>query len=399
MQKTIIIIGNFILPKGNASGKRVYGNALLFNDLGYDVLCIGKNSNEIICNMGRIKSVPVKVRDGINRVFNNGAKDIIRELDRIHNERNVSAIVLYGALLTQRENILFIKWASRNMIPSIYDHVDWFEFNLKHPIRSFIRLYNECLAKRRVWPKCSGIICISKYLAAYHKGKGYNTVVIPPLADDWNEPEINKSDNQTEIKFVYAGTTADKHVQSSKWKDRLDIMFKAFADLTDRGYSNFTIDIFGMTKGRYLNMYPNKTKHKGEKDLEKIGQRVRFHGLIDNDLVEKAIFDSDFSILIRDNKKSNMAGFPTKVSESISCGTPVVCTFSSDLENYIVNGKNGYIDKLENTEIMIEKILRMNHSELKIMKEYCCYDKPFNYHKFVPQMRNFLEKAEIHECR
>ena len=43
-----------------------------------------------------------------------------------------------------------------------------------------------------------------------------------------------------------------------------------------------------------------------------------------------------------------MAGFPTKVSESISLGIPVITNNTSDLKKYICNGVNGYM--IENEE-------------------------------------------------
>ena len=44
----VYYIGNFGKPDGNAAGKRVYGNALVFEKLGYKVVLVGKSkSNEI----------------------------------------------------------------------------------------------------------------------------------------------------------------------------------------------------------------------------------------------------------------------------------------------------------------------------------------------------------------
>ena len=43
MKKAILYVGNFVFPDGNASGKRVLGNACILRDLGYKVFCLGVN--------------------------------------------------------------------------------------------------------------------------------------------------------------------------------------------------------------------------------------------------------------------------------------------------------------------------------------------------------------------
>ena len=44
-RKTIVYIGNFFFPNGNASGSRVYGNGCIFRDLGYNTVFIGLDNN------------------------------------------------------------------------------------------------------------------------------------------------------------------------------------------------------------------------------------------------------------------------------------------------------------------------------------------------------------------
>ncbi|MGV8148985.1 MAG: hypothetical protein ACLKAK_10085 [Alkaliphilus sp.] len=46
MKKTVLYIGNFAFPLGNAAGKRVYANGKILKELGFEVIFIG-TSKEI----------------------------------------------------------------------------------------------------------------------------------------------------------------------------------------------------------------------------------------------------------------------------------------------------------------------------------------------------------------
>ena len=82
------------------------------------------------------------------------------------------------------------------------------------------------------------------------------------------------------------------------------------------------------------------------------------------------------------------AGFPTKFSESLACGTPVLTNISSDLGKYLKDGVNGYEMNITSNEALtssLEKALSLGREELKRMKEYCAKDNTFDYHSFVDE--------------
>ena len=66
----------------------------------------------------------------------------------------------------------------------------------------------------------------------------------------------------------------------------------------------------------------------------------------------------DFSVLLRtENSRLAKAGFPTKISESLVHGVPVICNLSSDLNKYLVDGVNSIIVKGENPEDFTSSLL------------------------------------------
>ena len=387
MGKTVAYVGNFGFPDKNASGKRVLGNCLLLRDLGYTPVCIGHGKTEktesqgIVCHNIGISN--------IDRVFGNGAGRITDLLKGYL--QDLHAVILYGAIFTQKENCSIIRWCRKNGITVYYDQVDWFELNWHNPLRALIRWNNHRLLNGKVSPKCDGVICISSFLSDYHSKKGKKTVVIPPLAAACGTVEESVAESEC-IRFVYAGTSTDVARPLEQWKDRIDLMLAALAKaMQTEGTRPFRFDIFGLTRQQYIRMFPEDLRHGGEAVLAQLGDQVIFHGLVPNAEAMAGVAQANFTVLIRDKKRSTMSGFPTKVSESISCGTPVLCSDTSDLRQYIQNGFNGYICENDELESVYETILKLTAAQLYQMK--CnCENSPFYYMNFTQEMRHFLEE-------
>ena len=77
--------------------------------------------------------------------------------------------------------------------------------------------------------------------------------------------------------------------------------------------------------------------------LEAHRDTVICHGRIPYAEVKGKVADADFTVRLRPNKRYANAGFPTKVGESMACGTPVIANITSDLGKYIIDGKIKYI--------------------------------------------------------
>ena len=393
--KTIIYIGNFGFPDKNASGKRVLANCLCFQKIGYRTVCIGPDSG-VVEKEFDVTLYSIQYGNSIKRVINNEIRRVIEILENERFENDVRAVILYGALFTQKENIKIIKWCKERFIKVIYDQVDWFELNWHNPFRAIIRAGNQYLMNKKVIPSCEGVICISKFLEEFHRNNGFNTIVIPPLAIINSSKLPTYMDEKTQVvRFAYAGTSTDIHRPVEQWKDRIDLFFQMMADcLDDSTLRPFLIDIYGLTLEQYINMFPKKQGKDAYKIIERLGECIHFHGKVDNKVAVEGIRNANFTFLIREKKRSTMAGFPTKISESISCGTPVICNDTSDLKNYIINEKNGFIFQLSEMRDNIKKILKMSNQELYEMKLGCA-NNPFYYEKFVNTIEKWLKDIGI----
>lgn len=181
-------------------------------------------------------------------------------------------------------------------------------------------------------PKAYNIICISTYLQQYFNSKKCNTVVIPSLTDGndfrfQNLPAYTPSSN---IRFCYAGNPGIKGS-----KDRIDWCVKAFYELS---LPNVYLDIYGLTKEQFCHDFPELSNHAKH-------PTIVFYGKYPNNACIAAIAIADFFLFARKDSLNTRAGFPTKFSESMAIGTPVVTTPAGDIANYLFDGVNGFISE------------------------------------------------------
>ena len=399
MKKDIIYIGNFSFPFGNASGKRVYGNGKLLESLGYKVAFIGldkkKNhsenlkSTEKTFNGFKYYNLQYPKNGLVWLKFNEAFSDTI---DLISNKAiitNLKIVIIYGSPRLSLFNYLLMKWCKNNNIKIISDCVDWLSADTGRFAFDLIKWADTTYQKAYLNKKVDGVIAISSFLDEYYKKGGVKTVIIPPLSA--NKPvEINNTINEKEVRLIYAGIPFNKIAiikDCNTLKDRIDITIELLSETSTD--ANFVFNIYGFTKNEYLKSLPDQSRY-----IMKLGGKICFHGHKENEYVVKELQKSDFTILLRDRKKDTMAGFPSKVSESISNGIPVITTDTSDLKVYLKEGEDSYFinihDKQESI-IKLNKILELGGG-IHRMKKLCLLRDTFHYSKFSSTMKMFLNK-------
>lgn len=137
----------------------------------------------------------------------------------------------------------------------------------------------------------------------------------------------------------------------------------------------------------------NYSNYITDKDLH---NNIIFLGRISQDLVPAYYKKADFMVLFREPNRKNMAGFPTKIAESITAGVPILTNPTSDIDKYIKNGVNGYIlNSYDNDSIVscIENsILKLKEEELQCMKKNTIESsKSFEWQSYKTMFRNFLD--------
>lgn len=360
--KKIIYLGGFELPDKNAAAQRVVANAKLLKDMGYEVSFIGisKDIDNAPSQVFGFKSFPVKYPITTYQWFH----QIIDFVNfKIIHEHHPDYVILYN--FPSIASLKILRKCHKLGIKVIHDLTEWEEAKGCNP-RDVIRKIDINLRMRYCMKKMDGVIAISRYLYDYYC-RYTKCIFIPPTVDLENpkfnrERELDKQDNN--INLVYAGSAG-----LSPTKDRLDLIIDAVIK-----YPNIRLDIIGMNESQYVDIFG--------KDINNY-DNVFFHGRVSHQEAVKAVCDADFQMLIRENTLKNKAGFPTKFVESMSCCTPVIATRTSNICDYLEDGKNGFIVTNERPlEMILDTISNLSSEEVSMLKQNCKDTKVFDYKNY-----------------
>ncbi len=361
MKKKIIYIGGFEMPDKNAAAQRVLSNAKLLRDLGWDVSFIGV-SKEIMCaptDVYSFKSTPVP--------YPTNTKSWAYQLLSFINPQDIlslkpSYVILYNFPSIASLRILNI--CHKNGIKVIEDLTEW-EEPQGWSLRSIVRKIDVKLRMEYCVKKMDGVIAISRFL--YDRYKPFtHTILVPPTVDlkdnKWNHYfSVQSSDKR--VNLIYAGNAGFGK------KDRLDLIIEALDGIT-----NVQLSVIGMTKDQYEQGYNKKVPEYID---------VVFYGRLSHEETLKAVKKADFQMLIRDDNRKNNAGFPTKLVESMACGTPVIATLTSNIGDYLNDGYNCFIvSKDKDLKEVFSSLSNMSKTTINEMKQHCLDCLDFDYHNY-----------------
>ncbi|WP_170140683.1 glycosyltransferase [Oceanobacillus arenosus] len=389
---TIIYIGGFELPDKNAAAHRVMSNAKLLRKLGYSIVFIGidkdiNTSKNIINTRQEIEGftsyqVPYPRS---NKQWFNHLVSIDHFLKVVEMYNNIEAVICYNYQSLAFEKIR--KYCRKNKIKIISDCTEWYGKSEGNIAFRILKYFDTALRMKIINNRVDSLIVVSKYLRNYYKNKP--AIVIPTIVSRKKQSKSKYIENEV-TKLIYAGVPfrlGKRLKKRNSAKDRLDIAIKLLYQSYKKGIK-FRFDIYGITKKQYIEVLPEDTFI-----IEKMENYIFFHGRRTNREVQNIISNADFSILIRDENRTTMAGFPTKFAESISLGVPVITTKTSDLVDYLVEGKNGFfidIKKENRDEDIFFKILSIDKESKREMKEYCLKEKTFDPENWIDDFRYIL---------
>lgn len=397
-KKTIIYTGGFELPDKNAAAQRVLANAKIFRDLGFNVVLLGIDKTlPLHTHIKETRSsvqgfeawsvpYPSSKKSWLNYITTSKPLEYI--VTEFYNDDLYSTICYNYPAIAQLKIRSFCQQRNALFTP---DATEWHESSGGGLIFNTIKWIDTSLRMRFVHPKADGIITTSKYLTDFYQKRKCTTVELPTLYDVESLSHLEITNDRDDIvKLMYAGSAFNLERidrNRSNIKDRLDKIILMLHKV-HQGKSNFVLDIFGLTQENYLSVFPEHTDI-----LHELSNHIIFHGRKPHTEIIENIQKSDFTIFIRNIERVIEAGFPSKFSESISYGTPVVSNMISNIESYAAEGKNSYIINLEDEEKQVKKmiqILNLSIDERQAMKSYCLENKIFDYREYISPVKQFL---------
>lgn len=358
--RTILYVGGFVLPDGNAAAQRVVANAKLFSNVGYKVAFINY--------LGKVSTPRKTEYFGFECFeFPKSEWDIASrmDVDRIEEileaRRDIRLVVAYNypALSLTR----LIRVCRQKEVLCIGDVTEWYRARDVAFPKSLLKYIDTTIRMRFLQPRMDGLIVISSYLQNYY-GSRIPTILLPPLVDisedKWLPLSMVSHDG---LALVYAG-------KPSKTKERLDLITEAVIDQPDN--VNVRLDIVGVTTDEFAQIYGYTVDDN----------RVVFHGRVSHEEALNYVKRADYSVIVRDDNRVTRAGFPTKFTESISCGTPVICNDNSDLKIWVERSGCGLLTTKES----LSRDIRLAASG----EPPCFRRELFDFHHFIPQATSFF---------
>lgn len=349
---SIVILGDlFTFPEGNAATNRVYSYAKGFIENGINtyVICF---HNEYIDDLnGSIDGIryyhPFMQTKRSNyfivrrwykllKYFNT-----IKIIKEINKADRILAINCYSRIFLTRIFAYFLAKLCKTKIL-----LESSEHPLQYNIKSFfgrVQINIELYIGLNLF---DGILCISRYLVDFYKNRGIKQqklFIVPSTVDSTRFIGIRNSP----LTFKYILYCGDLSVM----KDGVDYLIKSFAIIAGK-YLDLSLVLIG--KGKSDNI-----EEKELRDLVKvlkIENRVFFLGQISRNEIPSYLMNAEILALARPKSLVADAGFPSKLTEYLATGKPVVVTEVGDIPDYLKNNETAFLAKPNSAESFADKL-------------------------------------------
>lgn len=289
-------------------------------------------------------------------------------------ELNPNFVIFYGYYGQKK----IINYCKKNNIKIVVDRTDWFEASDKNKyLDKFFTRFIADKSMRKYDFLTDGIISISEYFYYYYRNKGQKTIWLPPVFSIEERNEFSKSENSV-LNLVYAGTLGKKDTVSPV----VNCLIKFF----NSEKIQIKLNLVGISQEQLSADF-------GERDWEKLG--IYAHGRVTNKKSREIVSKSDFSLLLRQNKRYAKAGFSTKFAESMSLGVPVICTKVGGADTIItdmIDGVHLTDNEAETIQAKINQLLQMSNEEIINIKRnaYNTALEKFSKDNYTDKLYNFI---------
>lgn len=369
MKNTVVYFGNFSLRRGFASVNRAVGIAHLFSHLDYSTSIYIDDENEEF--VGKINSfndkISIKHKTIGNKLL---AYSSSKSYIKIIKSELPQIVVLYDFPFFVAKKI--IKHCQKNNIKVLGDFTEWFDLCGYKGTSKILKRIDTKLRMKRLPKLVDGSITVSEYLYKYCESISTKPVIkIYPLMDyvKFELSSLNIEKEKENITFAYVGNAGGGK------------------DLTDE-----IVNFFSQCSNQKINLYL-----AGSMNLENnsFTSNVKYFGNVSHQKALEILISTDYQIIYREPKRSNNAGFPSKVAESIMAEVPVITTNFSDIES-IIKKDEGYVfdfGKFTLNQILGNVISDINNGRRKKISAET--KEIFLSNIYVEEFRTFLNKVKI----
>lgn len=387
----VAYLGPFSFPNGGAAARRILGNAKALRDGGYKVVIASgqlpenEQSDSFFFEGFKVESIGERTAEDYPNAlrylsyFNMGSKTV-NWLDKL--KTKPGCIILYSGYSPYLKNLL--PWCKANGVSLIFDAVEWYDPKTVYHWLISPYHWNTELAMRYYIPRARNVISISRYLDNYYSRRSCQSVVVPPLVDLSLMPAPEAPQTTDILRLSYTGTPG--------YKDLFNEYLEAILELDPDG-TKIRFDIAGVSKKQLVN-YPAFVK----RGLTSGHSAFNAKGLVPHSEAIDITKRSDFSLLLRKPLRFAMAGFPTKLVESLSLGTPLITNLTSDIGLYLENDKSSIIcadSTVSSLRSGIDRALSLKvEDKISMRNQAALKAQQFDYRNYISNLSDLVKYAQ-----
>ncbi len=367
-------------PYGSAPSFRTFTLSKLLVDAGHTITILAPNINFMkneINEDGTYKEIPSIRAISICEMGGSVAKSLSMLLEQEKYD-------LFMRPTSIKKYMTTLQIVKKHGLPMVMDSVEWYDPSNWKLKSCDPRYYLFQYMWHYLFPKCDGVIAISRMIENHYKKSLSNVVRIPTITDARNIVYRTKIENDG-VNFIFSG-------KLDEGKDNLDTFIEAM-DRVDPIGEKTQLNIFGPS-------IEEVRRHLGKKagllDVHK--NNIFVHGKVPQKEAQTACLNSDFSVFFRLNRRSANAGFPTKLGECMTFGTPVICNNTGDISLVVKDKENGFLLNSKSVDEIYETLkylLNMKKEAREEMrrKARLSAEQFFDYHNYFSEIKSVLENA------
>ena len=352
MQKMAFIIfgDSFTFPEGNAGTNRVYTFAKGFSENGISshVICFQneylEKNNGITSGIKYYHPLGQSTRSDsfIVRRWHKLLKyfKTFRLLRSINKEEKIIAIYLFTyRLLTHFFAFILARFFN---IKLIFDRCE-------HPMQFYSdNVFSQTSGKLKLTIEiklCDGMFCISNYLIDFYFKRGFNQQKLFLVPSTVDTGRFNQHfDPILPFEYIlYCGSL-------TILKDGVNILIESFKQISDK-YSGINLVLIG--KG------DTAEDEMSIKDLVTkidLNERVIFLGQLPRTVIPAYLCNAKVLALARPESIIADAGFPSKLTEYLATGNPVVVTNVGEINLYLKDNENAFLSAPDKIDAFADKL-------------------------------------------
>ncbi|GAB1694360.1 glycosyltransferase [Krasilnikovia sp. M28-CT-15] len=385
--KRIFLLAMCRFPHGDAPANRVLALAKSLAAAGYAPFVIGNGVRVGLPEGDEVHGIPFSTirrrKDSFlarlrNRIFPTLA--FARQARRQGVADADCVYVTLGTLTLGLKVLCRFVWRK----PLIVDCMEWFEAS-QFTLRRLSPTYLHFMFKFRVLCRTGHVVGISSLLCREFTRRGCSVLYLPPQVDLDQFPTDRAAPASGRIELFYGGTASRK--------DHIGTALEGLRALSADERRRVRLTLAGPSMAELASSVSG-----GARALDEMADSLRVVGRISRDEVLGHLSRSHFSILLRPPTRYAMAGFPSKIPESLAAGTPPILNLTSDLGSFLRDGDNCIVVEDCSPEAFargLRRAIALSADDLVRLSRNAraCAQSSFDYRADLPEIGAFIAKT------